>query len=78
MPIKDLVLASKDNWTQSMVNSADNLLYRVFITVGLLYRNADLPRPIKGNWIYIQEYGVKVGKVQILMSGALALLLMKG
>jgi protoporphyrinogen oxidase len=78
MPIKDLVLASKDNWTQSMVNSADKLLYRVFITVGLLYRNENLPRPIKDNWIYIQEHGVKVGKVQILTSGVLALLLMKG
>jgi protoporphyrinogen oxidase len=65
MPIKDLVLASKDNWTQSMVNSAANLLYRDFITVGLLYRNEDLPRPIEDNWIYIQEPGVKVGRVQI-------------
>jgi protoporphyrinogen oxidase len=65
MPIKDLVLASKDNWTQSMVNSAANLLYRDFITVGLLYKNEDLPRPIEDNWIYIQEPGVKVGRVQI-------------
>jgi len=77
MPIEDLVLASQDNWTQSMVNSEDNLLYSVTITVGLLCRNEDLPRRIKGNWIYKQEHGVQVGVLQILISGLLALLPMK-
>jgi protoporphyrinogen oxidase len=65
MPIKDLVLASKEYWPQSVVNIASNLAYRDFITVGLLYRNEDLPHPLDDNWIYIQDSGVQVGRVQV-------------
>ena len=56
-----------------MINSADNLSYRDFITVGLLYRNEALPRPIKDSLIYIQEPSIKVGRVKISISGVLAL-----
>ena len=35
------------------------------ITVGLLYRNEDLPNLLKDNWIYVQEPGMQVGRVQV-------------
>jgi protoporphyrinogen oxidase len=65
MPIKDLVIASKEYWPDSVVQIASNLAYRDFITVGLLYRSQDLPRPLADNWIYIQAPGVQVGRVQV-------------
>jgi len=51
---------------------ADGLEYRDFITVGLLYRRLK-PTPaasgplnlVPDNWIYIQETGVKVGRLQV-------------
>ena len=65
MPIKDLIEASSTSWPDSVVSIAKNLQYRDFITVGLLYKSSDLPRQLKDNWIYIQEPGVQVGRVQI-------------
>jgi protoporphyrinogen oxidase len=65
MPIKDLVIASKEHWPNSLVQIASNLAYRDFITVGLLYHTQDLPRPLIDNWIYIQAPGVQVGRVQV-------------
>lgn len=65
MPIKDLILASSAYWPQPIVELASALAYRDFITVGLLYRKEDLPRPLDDNWIYIQEPGVQVGRVQV-------------
>lgn len=65
MPIKDLIAASEPAWPASVVETARNLAYRDFITVGLLYRNEALPRPLADNWIYIQEPGVNVGRVQV-------------
>jgi protoporphyrinogen oxidase len=41
------------------------LAYRDFITVGLLYPTSNLPRKLLDNWIYIQEPGVQVGRVQV-------------
>ncbi len=65
MPIKDLVLASKNFWDSDTYQIATNLAYRDFITVGLLYPLNNLPRPLEDNWIYIQEPGVQVGRVQV-------------
>jgi protoporphyrinogen oxidase len=65
MPIKDLIAASKNRWSDDVLDTAKNLAYRDFITVGLLYRAQDLPRPLADNWIYIQEPGVQVGRVQV-------------
>ena len=65
MPIKDLILASRSAWPNPVVEIAANLEYRDFITVGLLYRATDLPRHLDDNWIYIQEPGVLVGRVQV-------------
>jgi protoporphyrinogen oxidase len=65
MPIKDLVNASLSAWTDDAVKIAKHLEYRDFITVGLLYEKASLREDLKDNWIYIQEPGVQVGRVQI-------------
>ncbi|MEA9656616.1 hypothetical protein [Xanthomonas campestris] len=65
MPLRDLVAASRQSWSEDIAAIADNLQYRDFITVGLLYRASELPRTLGDNWIYIQEPGVNVGRVQI-------------
>lgn len=65
MPIKELVQASAGAWTQEVRDIAGNLSYRDFITVGLLYPRDAMPRRLDDNWIYIQEPGVNVGRVQI-------------
>jgi protoporphyrinogen oxidase len=65
MPIKDLIAASKEHWSPAIIDTAKNLAYRDFMTVGLLYNAADLPHQLLDNWIYIQEPGVQVGRVQV-------------
>ena len=65
MPIKDLVQASADAWPEELRSIAANLSYRDFITVGLLYPREAIPRRLDDNWIYIQEPGVNVGRVQV-------------
>ncbi len=53
---------------------SDNLIYRDFITVGILTRKLqvgggatglDVARKVPDNWIYIQEPDVKLGRLQI-------------
>lgn len=65
MPVKDLVAATGAYWPQEMRQIAQELQYRDFITVGLLYNESDLVSQLGDNWIYIQEPGVNVGRVQI-------------
>ena len=65
MPIKDLVQASADAWPSHVTQIAADLSYRDFITVGLLYPRNAIPRQLDDNWIYIQEPGVSVGRVQV-------------
>lgn len=65
MPIKDLVQASAPAWPPEVRGIAQNLSYRDFITVGLLYPRSAIPRQLDDNWIYIQEPGVNVGRVQV-------------
>jgi len=65
MPIKDLVEASKVYWDEEVYRIAKNLAYRDFITIGLLYKQEDFPESLQDNWIYIQEPGVQVGRVQV-------------
>ncbi|WP_083196133.1 FAD-dependent oxidoreductase [Pseudomonas sp. AU12215] len=65
MPIKDLVRASNGALGEQATSIASALQYRDFITVGLLYKKQELVSPLQDNWIYIQEPGVKVGRVQI-------------
>ncbi len=65
MPIKDLVHASAPAWPAHVRRIAGALSYRDFITVGLLYPRSAIPRQLDDNWIYIQEPGVNVGRVQV-------------
>ena len=72
MPVRDLVLGFAPAAPQAPREIAAGLEYRDFITVGLLYRRL-MPNPagsgpmniVPDNWIYIQESGVKVGRLQI-------------
>jgi protoporphyrinogen oxidase len=65
MPIKDLVAASGEAFPHDIRQIASALSYRDFITVGLLYPRNAIPRQLDDNWIYIQEPGVNVGRVQV-------------
>jgi protoporphyrinogen oxidase len=73
MPVKDLTQALSPALPEAVTRIGSALQYRDFITVGVLYRKL-LPTPasinarthlVPDNWIYIQEPGVKVGRLQI-------------
>jgi protoporphyrinogen oxidase len=73
MPVKDLTVAMRADLPEAIGGIGTQLQYRDFITVGLLYRKlrrtaaAIDPKTNLGadNWIYIQDAGVKVGRLQI-------------
>ncbi|RTL44286.1 MAG: NAD(P)/FAD-dependent oxidoreductase [Burkholderiales bacterium] len=70
MPIRELAQALRPAPDAPTLAIATGLEYRDFITVGLLYRRmspkvAGRARFVSDNWIYIQEPGVKVGRVQV-------------
>jgi protoporphyrinogen oxidase len=74
MPVRDLVRAMGNAVPEGVRTIADGLLYRDFITVGLLVpkmrenpqsRSALDNNMPPDNWIYIQESDVKVGRLQI-------------
>lgn len=70
MPIRELAQALRPAPDAPALAIASGLEYRDFITVGLLYRRmapkvAGRSRLVNDNWIYIQEPGVKVGRVQV-------------
>jgi protoporphyrinogen oxidase len=72
MPVKNLIRGMGSMVPDSVRTVAEGLIYRDFITLGLLFRkmlvgNQDSPgtRRVPDNWIYIQEGDVKVGRVQV-------------
>jgi protoporphyrinogen oxidase len=72
MPVRELVAALDPPAPAGIREISDGLIYRDFFTVGVLCRDLKLkdrtpegPRPVKDNWIYIQEPGVQVGRLQI-------------
>jgi protoporphyrinogen oxidase len=74
MPVRELVQAMRPAPTPEVLGVGSALQYRDFITVGLLYRklrktaSASLQAKtnmVPDNWIYIQDSGVKVGRLQI-------------
>lgn len=65
MPISELTQALPSHWSSHAREIAKGLEYRDFITVGLLYDQSALVQPLEDNWIYIQEPGVQVGRVQV-------------
>ena len=71
MPVKDLIAAMGDSAPGSVREVAEGLVYRDFITVGLLLKHLKVRNETKGvglvpdNWVYIQEKEVKLGRLQI-------------
>ena len=69
MPIRELVRALDAPVPADVAAIADGLVYRDFVTVGLLLDRLLLTEPdgslIRDNWIYIQEPDVLVGRLQI-------------
>lgn len=70
MPVKELVRALDLNVPPGVLEISDGLLYRDFITVGLLLKKLTVGKPgnnelLTDNWIYIQEPNVRVGRLQI-------------
>ncbi|HEX7359994.1 MAG TPA: NAD(P)/FAD-dependent oxidoreductase [Bryobacteraceae bacterium] len=69
MPIKELVADMNPPAPAAIREISDGLMYRDFITVGVLCNHIKLRDPdgqtVKDNWIYIQEPDVLVGRLQI-------------
>lgn len=69
MPVKDLAAAMNPAPPLSIRNIADGLIYRDFLTVGVLCTNIKLRdpsgAPIADNWIYVHQPEVLVGRLQI-------------
>jgi protoporphyrinogen oxidase len=72
MPVRELVHALETEVPAHVKEVADGLVYRDFITVGLLLNELKLKDPedrgaklVRDNWIYVQEPEVQVGRLQI-------------
>lgn len=74
MPVKDLVAGMGDDVPADAKEIAAGLPYRDFVTVGLLLDKLNLKNETEirtlGNivpdcWIYVQDVGVKLGRIQI-------------
>jgi protoporphyrinogen oxidase len=74
MPVRDLVRAMGEVVPQEVRRVADGLVYRDFITVGLLLKRLKVKGEsregmpeglIPDNWIYIQERDVRIGRLQV-------------
>ena len=69
MPVRDLIRALSSPVPAEVTKVSEGLMYRDFITVGLLASKLTVTEkdgsPLKDNWIYIQEPDVVVGRLQI-------------
>ena len=74
MAVKDLINAAQPAPPQDVKQVANGLVYRDFITVGLLLKKLAIENQtniktinniVPDNWIYIQERDVKLGRLQI-------------
>lgn len=71
MPVKELINKLNHNVPADVKAVADGLIYRDFITVGLLVEKLLITdsdksaKLIKDNWIYVHEPDVLVGRIQI-------------
>jgi protoporphyrinogen oxidase len=72
MPVKELIRALDAPVPENVRAVSEGLIYRDFITVGLLLRKLAIhdqtpqgARLLSDNWIYIQEPDVQVGRMQI-------------
>lgn len=66
MPIKDLIRSLSCRVPENIKRISEGLVYRDFMTVGLLLNQLKLKEKIvPDTWIYIQEREVKLGRLQI-------------
>ncbi|HLJ16822.1 MAG TPA: NAD(P)/FAD-dependent oxidoreductase [Bryobacteraceae bacterium] len=72
MPIKELIRALGGSVPENVREVSDGLIYRDFITVGMLLNRLQISEDgklsgqlLRDNWIYIQEPDVLVGRMQI-------------
>jgi len=69
MPVRDLIRGLVPQPPAEVVEVSEGLMYRDFITVGLLAKKLSLAEKdgslLRDNWIYIQEPDVMVGRLQI-------------
>ncbi len=72
MPMRELIQSLDCEVPASVREVSEGLVYRDFITVGLLVDDLEIRESgkngggrVKDNWIYIQEPDVKVGRLQI-------------
>jgi protoporphyrinogen oxidase len=69
MPVRDLIRAFSTPPPPEVIEVSEGLVYRDFITIGLLTRKLAVTEKdgtsLKDNWIYIQEPDVMVGRLQI-------------
>jgi protoporphyrinogen oxidase len=69
MPVRDLIRALSCPVPPDVTEVSEGLMYRDFITVGLLAKRLAVTEkdgsPLKDNWIYVQEPDVLVGRLQI-------------
>jgi protoporphyrinogen oxidase len=61
MPMRELIAKLDPPAPAHVVDAAEKLGYRDFLTVSLIINKADL---FKDNWIYIHDPDVKVGRIQ--------------
>lgn len=64
MPVKELISSLDCQVPKNVQQVSEGLIYRDFITVGLLLKKMTKDE-ITDNWIYIQEPYVKVGRLQV-------------
>ena len=72
MPVKHLIAGMQPAAPSSVCEVANGLVYRDFMTVGLLLNKLHVQQKggkpqtdVPDNWIYVQDRGVKVGRIQI-------------
>lgn len=71
MPVQELISGMNPAVPAEIKKLSDGLMYRDFITVGLLLTQLKVKdetqanKLIKDNWIYIQEREVRIGRLQI-------------
>lgn len=74
MPLKDLTLGMGESVPKNIMDIAKGLPYRDFVTVGVLVDKLNLKNEtdiktlnniVPDCWIYVQDVGVKLGRIQI-------------
>ncbi len=72
MPVKHLIAGMDPQPPEEVCEVAKGLIYRDFMTVGLLLKKLNVEEKgkkpatdVPDNWIYVQDRGVKVGRIQI-------------